>query len=502
MSKQTPKLEWIVEESEAEWERLQTLLPLELTPALRRRLQLKRTLWSMATVLLLLVVIGEGWRRTTQAKLQADEADLRTVVAQKPLALVTPDGDALIATIKNEQTRTDATSHDAGREDQVWQEYEWKSSGLPASVRPDDPMAPLGATVQSMELLGNQAIANVILNAQNGKPAYRQTRFYRHTDTGWQESEPDATLWGAEQQWETPYFVFHFRQNDAPAVMAVAPALDALYLTLQRNFGMLLTPGAEKMIIEVRVTQTPGHGDPSLGVGFDGTDRLIVPSPARYLAPVELTDVALLEQSLALPLLAAVLTRARQQYAIGSAQQPLLNGLRLWQLWDLDLPLAVWREEVVQWLYLDPTVAIPGRPVVLPERYAELCSAHKLWLPSPAELNIPLVCIDLDQELWFFFAWGLGEPPTRLEHVILSISSEEEERLHRGQSVALATLIEYAVVTYGRERLPVLIAGLGQNESWATLIPAVYGVSTAEFEAGWQAYLAARYGVSPDIIMQ
>jgi hypothetical protein len=57
--------------------------------------------------------------------------------------------------------------------------------------------------------------------------------------------------------------------------------------------------------------------------------------------------------------------------------------------------------------------------------------------------------------------------------------------------VALATLIEYAVATYGHERLPGLVAGLGQSESWGTLIPAVYGVSSAEFEAGWQAYLAA-----------
>jgi hypothetical protein len=41
----------------------------------------------------------------------------------------------------------------------------------------------------------------------------------------------------------------------------------------------------------------------------------------------------------------------------------------------------------------------------------------------------------------------------------------------------------------------VLVAGLGQYESWDTLLSAVYGVSAAEFEADWQAYLATRYGV-------
>lgn len=59
----------------------------------------------------------------------------------------------------------------------------------------------------------------------------------------------------------------------------------------------------------------------------------------------------------------------------------------------------------------------------------------------------------------------------------------------------MATLIEYAVAAYGRERLPVLLAGLGQYESWETLLPAIYGVTPGAFETGWQAYLAAHYGV-------
>ena len=55
--------------------------------------------------------------------------------------------------------------------------------------------------------------------------------------------------------------------------------------------------------------------------------------------------------------------------------------------------------------------------------------------------------------------------------------------------------------TYGQEQLPVLVAGLGHYESWATLIPAVYGVSATEFEAGWQAYLATQYGVSLETLL-
>jgi hypothetical protein len=60
--------------------------------------------------------------------------------------------------------------------------------------------------------------------------------------------------------------------------------------------------------------------------------------------------------------------------------------------------------------------------------------------------------------------------------------------------VVLATLIEYAVATYGHERLSTLMAGMGHYDTWDTLIPAVYGVSPTEFEAGRQAYMRKNYG--------
>ena len=47
------------------------------------------------------------------------------------------------------------------------------------------------------------------------------------------------------------------------------------------------------------------------------------------------------------------------------------------------------------------------------------------------------------------------------------------------------------MATYGREHLPGLVAGLGQSDSWDTLIPVVYGVSPAEFEVGWQLHREA-----------
>jgi hypothetical protein len=49
------------------------------------------------------------------------------------------------------------------------------------------------------------------------------------------------------------------------------------------------------------------------------------------------------------------------------------------------------------------------------------------------------------------------------------------------------------------KKMPALVAGAGQYDTWDTLMLAVFGVSTAEFETGWHAYLDTYYGaVSAD----
>jgi hypothetical protein len=226
-------------------------------------------------------------------------------------------------------------------------------------------------------------------------------------------------------------------------------------------------------------------------------------APALYRAPVELTDAELLAQSIALPLIEQMLAQASEHHAVGERWQPMLNGLHLWQVWDMDLPLAVWREDVVTSVYTGLPATRPGQAVVLPERYTALCAAHKLWMPSSMQMNIPLLCAELAWEDLLLSPWGLYDPLTRLDQLAVPLHPgeylEEPDSLrlvrHPGHTVALATLVEYAVVTYGRERLPALVAGLGQYDSWGTLLPAVFGVSSAEFEAGWQGYLAAQYGI-------
>jgi hypothetical protein len=489
MSKRATTVEWHVATDDTEWQNL-CALPLAETPPCARpgahgRLYLKWFLAGAAAILLL--VSTSGWWYSAQPKLHQGEAELHATAEPKLRALAVNDNPGAVRVTDDQATLS-------------WEPHFARGhTGLGDAGQTALPVSPLDVTGSTFKVQGDQALAQVVIYTEHGEPAYRQTRFYRHTAEGWQQTAPDVALWGPVRGLETRYFVFHFRQNDAPAVIAVAQQVDTLYATLRRNFGLPISHdelptmfGGEKLVIDVSVTQTPGNILP-----WDrASDRFLVPSPAVYLAPVELTDADLLAQSLALPLFEQVLAQAKEQYQISSTWQPLLDGLRLWQVWDLDLPLSTWRVDVVQWLYADLT-AISGHPIVVPERYTDLCATHKLWL-LPAQIHIPLLCTDLDRESWYFFLWGLRDPPTHLAQIVLPrpTSYPYTEINHRGQTVALATLIEYAAATYGRERLPVLVAGLGHYDNWETLLPAVFGVSAAEFEADWQVYLMAHYGVS------
>lgn len=69
-------------------------------------------------------------------------------------------------------------------------------------------------------------------------------------------------------------------------------------------------------------------------------------------------------------------------------------------------------------------------------------------------------------------------------------SDESGAEYGNSATIALATVLEYAVETYGREHIPSLLAGIARHQSSATLIPDVFDVSLDEYEAGWLAHLA------------
>jgi hypothetical protein len=472
MRKRVPTDEWHMGEGDADWERLPDPPAQERLPDAARRPRLQRYLWRVAALLLLLASADGGRGRTDQAALSHPATDVPV-----------PSRDPSAARHATLQTAT------------AWQRpFVQEDSGLRAAIQTHAPTAQVDGALSTVDVQGDQAVVSLVTIPKNGVPAYRQTRFYRRTATGWLPMAPDVALWGPARSLETPYFVYHFRQNDTQAVITVASQVDDLYTSLRRNLGLSLTPGAQKLIIDVSVTQSPGVAAFSQRT----YERFIVPSPAVYWAPVELSDADLLAQSIALLLFDHLLAQASELYQIGRSWQPMLNGLYLWHVWDTGLPLSAWQEAVVKWLYLDlASVSVEPRGL-LPDQYEALCAAHALWLMGPVYVGIPLLCNELDQKDQHL-SWGeLWPPLARLDRLAVPDPQpwlRDPDRLepHPGVPVVLATLVEYAVATYGRERLPALVAGLGQYESWDTLVPAVFGVSAAEFEAGWQAYLAAHY---------
>jgi hypothetical protein len=480
-------------ESEADWERRREPVLPETPAAASRRLRLQGYLWGVVALLLLLATGGYWWWRSVQAGSHQAEAEL-AATAHGELGVVTQAPTPMFASHTDNLTDAD-----------WWLQHAPEAPGMPMAGQATESATFADGTLPIREIHGDQAVTRVVMYTEHGAPAYRQTRFYRRIGSEWRQTPPDAALWGPERSLEMSSFVYHFRQNDAEVVIAVASQVDALYTTMRRNVGLPIPVAREKLVIEVSVTQPPGQ---ALS-WFSAPDRIIVASPALYLAPVELSDVELLVQSLALALSGHVLAQAKEQYRPGVSWQPMLDGLGLWQVWDLDLPLAAWRTEVVTWLYTNLYSTGSRQPPVLPERYTDLCAAHTLWMPSPVQLGIPLACSELDWENWYYQSWGPRDPLLRLDQLTLWTPPDESIGQtgasyvpHPGQTVALATLVEYAVTTYGRERLPALVAGLGRYNTWDRLLPAVFGVSAAEFEAGWQAYLVTRYGVSLDTLMQ
>ena len=483
MIKQSPVIEWHIAENDEDWARFCARSEPDSTSAVQRGWFFKP---SLGTMIVILVLIGAGgwlWHQD-QRELRSIEVELNATAQRESL------GGAL----DQPQWTASLTDDQAPK---AWQDHFTNEYGELHSA-----INKLGlevdVTLQSADFHYDKAVAIVVLHTKEGTPTYRQTRFYRRTAADWVRTAPDIALWGAEERLETAFFVFTYRNADADVVAAVAPQVDALYATMRRNFGLSPASGIEKLPIAINVKDVPGNP-----VYLSYPAVISVPSPALYLAPVELSEEEILAQSLALPLLNHLTGQIIEHYGLDSSWQPLLYGLRLWQLWESDLPLAVWRSTVVQWIYQSTPLTSQQHTSVLPAQYAELCAAHTLWMPAPVQFQIPLWCQKFEREAWYTEQWKLLAPPVQLVDLGLPVPTGEVTykdgltgpNYHPGRTVAMATMLEYGVMTYGHERLPDLLAGLGQHTNWETLIPATFGVSATEFEAGWQAYLAARYGL-------
>lgn len=488
INKQATLIEWRIAEDDAEWERLCPQAGVDSTPAVRSRLFTKSFLCNLS-LLLLFIASVRGWQWYAA---RAESERLKVAVAARvafEIEAATQGKPKVVAALSDGQAPIAWKKHFAQEAKRLY------AAGQTGALQVDSPV-----TLQDFDQQGEQVVTTILLAAQDGKPAYRQTRFYRQqVDGRWLRIAPVAARWGAEQELTSTYFTFYFRQRDAQVVAAAAPQIDALYATMRRNLGLTGAINPAKVSVEVSVLALPGDD----AFRLRHADRFVVPSPALYLAPVDVTDAEILVQSLAFPLFDDLLAQALTQQPIRPGWQPMLGGLRLWQLWALDLPLATWQEEVVKWIYVDLPTDDPAQPVTMPSHYTALCAAHTLWMPYPERIQIPLLCDAGEQTQWYWDWVYSRQPPVTLAQLATPLKFDtttspayQTDRISfPGRAIALATLVEYAVENYGAERLPALLHGLGQSDSWETLLPAVYGVSPAEFVAGWQRYLATHYGV-------
>jgi hypothetical protein len=118
-----------------------------------------------------------------------------------------------------------------------------------------------------------------------------------------------------------------------------------------------------------------------------------------------------------------------------------------------------------------------------------LCRISTRGTPLIANWLLPGDCVTEDPAQLLA---AMPLPPQHLddlEMAPITRASEEHWVVRWQRRAVLASIVDYGVATYGRQSLRRLLQATAVHDNWETLIPAVYGVSVEEFEAGWQAHI-------------
>jgi hypothetical protein len=331
---------------------------------------------------------------------------------------------------------------------------------------------------------------------------YWQTRVYKDSEQGWVRAKVTRELWGKARQLESDYFVFHYRTVDEKAVTQAAARLDALFPLLYSSF-FADRPTGEKQVIVIDPEWKLGD----LSKQTTPSSTLIVASPAATLRPADLAAGDLLLQSAMLALFERLAEQATAQYNLSPEAQVVYSGLRLWLIWEHDLPLAQWREPLVRWAFRDPQVASGPTAFAVPIFAHDLCLEHTLWMRSPLDIRVPVLCWHSPAGEERITAWRYQSVPIKLPLTSLvyrpaniediSKKSDETPPEPVGSGIGLATVFEYMALNGDPQHISRLLAALPQHKSTETLIPAVFALSKADFQRGWQAFVANRYGIAP-----
>jgi hypothetical protein len=459
-----PNFDWQTCDNDAAWRSAQQVMPAMATPhpGKGRRPAWAMRHWRLSVALLLILITSGGWAwHAAQQGIAQTEIELRDSI----------EADLWISTMVD-QDEIEAELHAAMAAGEVV----------------------IGTKIR--DLGEDWALVDVRLLPSRDGPVYRQTRVYDDRNGSWVRAAVAAEHWGRVRQLESRYFVFRYRSVDHEVIMQVTAQLDDLYAALYPSY-FADAPAGEKLVVVL-------DPDGMVGKGVAQSSpqaATIVPSPSAVLAPAELPLDALLLQSVMLALFDKVADSARDAYKLSPQWLPLRNGLRLWFIWEQKLPLAVWRESLVQW-----TLGDLDKAAQVPVIAHDLCVHHQLWMRSPLEVGVPIQCLQTAAGERMI-AWRYRYPPQvlalpsladvqfRLEEPNTNLMKQPPESAASG--VAWATVLDYATTTFGVEKLPVLLAALSEHERWETLVPAVFGMPLAEFESGWQLFLKAQYDSMP-----
>jgi hypothetical protein len=315
------------------------------------------------------------------------------------------------------------------------------------------------------------------------RPSYtiRQRRFYRWTESRWIAVPPSSEYLGPLQSYETEFFTFSYYKLDAKSVESVAAELDTIYAQLRRDYG--LPPAAERMTVALLIDP------PQVEYSCYEPNHLCLSSPALAALPIDLLE----SDALRLWLLNAL---ANQVARIAFESNPILYE---WHDAEAVLPnlqirrysnlVSAWHADLVQWLYGIQERTPKPDAATLAQELAQLCDLHQIWIHRNFFIGATPFdpCIEPSQ----FVLWRLTnyKAPARLGQLPMPDSDLRASALFWLDILEVEMLLDYVVATYGRDTLPALLEAFRHHNSWHTLIPAVFGVSVKEFEAGWQKYL-------------
>ncbi len=335
-------------------------------------------------------------------------------------------------------------------------------------------------TLVRSRFLGNQAMVELRVTDASRPLPWREVRFYEQSAAGWEEIEPVALFWGGERRIRSEFFDFRFRSRDALAVQDAASRLDTQYRDLRQVFGLPALSIPAKIRVEISVENDAYWTS-------DRTQRRIrLLSPGLLTIPEGLTDGDVLVQSALFALTEWAIDEAQRARALDGSRQmsgSMRAGLRTWGFGQIGAPLSVRQRELRQAVF-----AANRDPI---EALADMCQFLGVWTDS--ELGVPYTPLarDFSNAGWALALVSQLPPPFES----YTGGSQDAPFDPSGSSIVLASLLTYAGETYGQGRIPLLLGGKATFASWETLIPVVFDVSAAEFEEGWQAWLAEKYEV-------